>query len=149
MNITRLKNRADFIQARKGARSHERAFVLQLFERSPLHHPNAYQLKDLRVGFTVTKKIGNAVLRNRIKRRLREALKQSEIPPRLAGCDAVFIARNEAAKLPFQDLVTQMSHAFVCIKQHGGKSGGKQEKNKNQRDVAKTSPAGQKRRKKH
>ena len=133
MNITRLKNRADFIQARKGARSHERAFVLQLFKRLPLAPPpnrplkptmnisNANQLSDLRVGFTVTKKIGNAVVRNRIKRRLREALKQSNIPTQFAGCDAVFIARIEAAEIPFQALITQMSHAFAHIKLPGGR----------------------------
>ena len=133
MNITRLKNRADFIQARKGARSFERAFVLQLFKRLPqnppqnpplihtMNSPNSDQLNDLRVGFTVTKKIGNAVVRNRIKRRLREALKQTNIPTRFAGCDAVFIARIEAAELPFQALITQMSHAFAHIKQSGGR----------------------------
>jgi ribonuclease P protein component len=108
--VARLKNRADFLKARNGARSHERAFVLQLVKRDET------ETHDLRVGFTVTKKIGNAVVRNRIKRRLREAVKQAEIPKTVAGHDAVLIARIEALDIPFQDLVKSISHSLVSTK---------------------------------
>lgn len=59
---------------------------------------------SLRVGFTVTKKHGNAVIRNRIRRRLKEAVRLTllETPPP-AG-DYVFIARNEAIRMEFARL---------------------------------------------
>jgi ribonuclease P protein component len=59
----------------------------------------------LRVGYTATKKIGNAVARNRARRRLKEATRLSiaELPP-LAGVELVLICRQETAKLPFETL---------------------------------------------
>ncbi len=147
VTISRLKKRADFIKARNGARSHERAFVLQLSKRSTTEEPGEIE-NILRVGFTVTKKIGNAVLRNRIKRRLREALRMAEIPTTVSGFDAVFIARGEAALMPFKDLILQMNHAFLQdCKQHGRFSR-KTDINKNKHHVANSSSTGQKRRKK-
>ncbi len=113
--VSRLKDRADFLKARNGARSHERAFVLQLINRDEA------ESHDLRIGFTVTKKVGNAVVRNRIKRRLREAVKQAEIPKTAIGHDAVLIARIEAIEIPFHDLVKSISHAFVSSKKIGQK----------------------------
>ncbi|MGI9367054.1 MAG: ribonuclease P protein component [Rhizobiaceae bacterium] len=110
--VVRLKNRSDFLKARSGARSHERAFVLQLADRKKEFGAG------LRVGFTVTKKIGNAVERNRIKRRLREALKCAEIPPSCSQKDAVFIARRNALTLPFGALVEDISHGL----RHAGRS---------------------------
>ena len=117
--VVRLKNRSDFLKARSGARSHERAFVLQLADR-----------KDdigsgLRVGFTVTKKTGNAVERNRIKRRLREALKRAEIPPSCSQKDAVFIARRNALTLPFDVLVEEISHGLRHAGKQSRRPGGK------------------------
>jgi len=103
------------LNCRNGARSHERAFVLQVCERKPAHESAPQE--GLRVGFTVTKKVGNAVVRNRIKRRLREALKQADIPPFLTHHDAVIIAREQALTEPFQDLVVSIGHGL----RHAGK----------------------------
>ena len=69
----------------------------------------------MRVGFTVTKKTGNAVVRNRIKRRLREAIRQVSLPEKLAGHDAVVIARREALDIPFENLICDITSAFEKV----------------------------------
>ena len=101
--ISRLKKRADFLNARNGARSHERAFVLQLVQRKD-------DDPEMRVGFTVTKKVGNSVIRSRIKRRLREAVRHADFPIAARGCDAVLIARIEALNEPFERLTLSVSN---------------------------------------
>ncbi len=117
--ISRLKKRVDFLNARNGARSHERAFVLQLVERND-DDPH------LRVGYTVTKKVGNSVVRSRIKRRLREAVRHAVIVDMMSGCDAVLIARIEALDEPFESLTSSVSHgfnkAYQKIYAHSGKA---------------------------
>lgn len=129
ITIGRLKNRADFLKCRNGARSHERAFVLQLIRREENSGDS------LRIGYTVTKKVGNAVERNRIKRRLREAVKQVPLPSTVSGHDAVFIARREALSRPFDDLVGDVVHGFS----HASRS-------RDKRNIANSARAGQKRR---
>lgn len=106
--MLRLKKRADFVNCRHGVKVHTPVFTLQLVRRAegalPSDEDNA-----LRVGFTVTKKTGNAVMRNRIKRRLREAVRHAPLNPGLAGCDVVLIAREQAALEPFSGLVDAVS----------------------------------------
>ena len=58
---------------------------------------------QLRVGFSVSKKVGNAVTRNRVKRRMREALR-AELPKLRRGNMMVFVARPAAAEADFQAL---------------------------------------------
>ena len=106
VKVTSLKDRVDFLKAREGARSHERAFVLQLRQRTD--HEDA----GLRVGFTVTKKVGNSVERNRIKRRLREAVRLADLPEHCRNKDAVLIARRVALTCPFESLVEAVNHSM-------------------------------------
>ena len=64
-----------------------------------------------RVGYTVTKRQGNAVMRNRIKRRLREAVKVSLSEHLQGNADYVFIGRASAATIEFSQLQTEMLEA--------------------------------------
>jgi len=110
----RLRRRQDFVRASKtGARFSARLFTLQMAGRDGLDdveiggHP--------RFGFTVTKKVAGAVGRNRIRRRLKEALRVSGDLGARAGRDYVFVARRAALDAPFADIVTQMSEGFARL----------------------------------
>lgn len=65
-----------------------------------------------RFGFTVTKKLGNAVLRNRIRRRLKAAMVQTAVSGAKPGYDYVLVARPAAATLPYAELVKELDQAF-------------------------------------
>ncbi len=98
----RLLVRADFLAAAKGRRRHGTALVLQSIARRDASFP-------ARVGFTVTKKVGNAVVRNRIRRRLRAAVAITGGLPFRAGHDYVLVARLAALTLPFPDLLNDLA----------------------------------------
>jgi len=108
-DIVRLKRRADFLSAKKGARSHGRAFVLQCHDRQDSD-------SQIRIGFTVTKKVGNSVERNRVRRRLREAVKglilSPQWPSAFAGKDIVIIARRIALTLPFSEISKDLQNSL-------------------------------------
>jgi len=113
MRIDTIKNRRDFLSAAaKGKKFIAGSVILQMIER-PEGHPVTSVAP--RFGFTVTKKMGNAVIRNRIKRRLRAALRQ--LPPHLAlpGCDYVLISRQKALDCAFSDLLRDIEFAFSRI----------------------------------
>ncbi|MEM9734898.1 MAG: ribonuclease P protein component [Pseudomonadota bacterium] len=103
--MERLKKRADFVACRSGRRAHGTGFTLQLLRRAD---GGAF-----RVGFTVTKKIGNAVTRNHIKRRLREAVRAGHFPPEAAGCDCVLLAKLPAQNQGFAVLTGEIERAVV------------------------------------
>jgi ribonuclease P protein component len=70
----------------------------------------------MRVGFTASRKVGNAVVRNRARRRLRAAAAEVLGRRGAAGHDVVLIARTETAGRPFEDLVGDIARALGKLK---------------------------------
>ena len=122
----RLTRRAEFLRAARGKRAQSEPFTLQANRRaepSPEWGP--------RVGFTVTKKVGAAVARNRIRRRLREALNRVAPDAALDDHDYVVMAREAALSLEFAALVEAFGRAFADLRRgrpRPGPGGGTREK---------------------
>ena len=93
-DIERLKIRPDFLAAAKGASCARGAVVVQALDRGD-------GLRLIRLGFTATRRIGGAVVRNRAKRRLRHAAAALVPLHGKPGRDYVFIARAGTAKRPW------------------------------------------------
>jgi ribonuclease P protein component len=91
--MERLRQRSDFLAAARGAKVATAGFVLQAHKRA--------ESGPIRVGFTVSKKVGGAVERNRVRRRLREIVRLSAAASLCAGHDYVLIGRRAALSLPF------------------------------------------------
>lgn len=103
-----ISKRQDFLLAAKhGGKIVTSTFVLQANKRAA-GHPSG---KPARIGLTVTKKMGNAAARNRIKRRLREAVRHAK-PPMRDYHDYVIISRSSALDCPFEKLLADMQFAF-------------------------------------
>jgi ribonuclease P protein component len=98
--MERLTRRADFRAASQGARASAGAFALQA--RSRGDEPG------IRVGFTVSRQVGNAVERNRVRRRLREILRLSAGGEMRDGHDYVLIGRRAALTLPFGEMKREL-----------------------------------------
>ncbi|TMJ65004.1 MAG: ribonuclease P protein component [Alphaproteobacteria bacterium] len=107
-----LKVRTDFLRvAGGGRRAAGRGLVVQAAPRP--HQPSG--AARIRVGFTASRKVGNAVVRNRAKRRLRAAA--ASVLPALGqpGTDYVLIARAGTADRPFAELVADLEAALRRI----------------------------------
>jgi ribonuclease P protein component len=102
--MERLRQRADFLAAKQGLKAAASAFVLQARKRA--------DGGPARVGFTVTKQVGNAVERNRVKRRLREIVRLSATEGMRAGHDYVLIGRRAALELPFLRLLDEWERSL-------------------------------------
>jgi ribonuclease P protein component len=107
--ITRLRRRADFQRAARGRRARLEAFSLQANRRG------APDPLGARVGFTVTKKVGGAVVRNRIRRRLKEALRLSRNLETRPDHDYVVMAQREALGRRFDLLLADLERAFLLV----------------------------------
>ena len=105
VGLTTLTKRRDFLAANSGKRAPMPGFVL-------LMRPRDDGDPAMRVGFTVTKKIGNAVVRNRMKRRLR-ALARELLPTEgRPGADHVLIGREGGIERDFAALRAELSKAL-------------------------------------
>ena len=99
-----MPTRRDFLQARsKGEKALARGLVIQAISRDT---------DSWRVGLTASKKIGNAVCRNRARRRMRALARQHLAPLARPGVDYVLIARHDILYCDWQDLVTGLQKAI-------------------------------------
>ena len=103
MTLSVIRKRADFLAANRGLRVALPGFVL-------LARPNGGQGK--RFGITVTKKIGNAVIRNRMKRRFRELLRDALPAEGLPDHDHILIGRAGGVERDFAQLRSELAAAL-------------------------------------
>ena len=107
--IERLRVRRDFLAAARGRRVVTGSLILQTRRRAG---------GPARLGFTVSRKGGNAVERNRVRRRLREAVRTSAASRLRAGHDYVLIGRRATLTAPFERIVADLAAALA--KAHRG-----------------------------
>ena len=126
----RLRKRAEFLNAAKGARFHAGAFSLQAIARkASAPRASEPQGADLdagpaRFGFTVTRKAGGSVERNRMRRRLREALRRAAPLEARRGFDYVIVARPQALEAGFGQLVSELARAMRLVGERPERSRG-------------------------
>ena len=106
-----LKKRAEFQRIRGGARFSTRGFLIEAKVRS-VSEP---EFAGPRFGLTITKKIGNAVERNRIRRRLKSILRGSAATHARPGFDYVLVARRPALDCVFSDLEADVVAALQRV----------------------------------
>jgi ribonuclease P protein component len=108
----RLLRHADFEQVYKQGRRHFAAHMTVFYLRRNNDDRGAPQ--GLRVGFTVGRVLGGAVERNRMKRRLREAVRLSGFPPEVSA-DVVINPKRSLLTADFGELRDQVARAFQVI----------------------------------
>jgi ribonuclease P protein component len=112
--MDRLRQRADFLAVANGARISSSAFTLQSRRRD--------DLGPIRVGFTVTKKNGNAPERNRIRRRLRAAVRALDAMAMRPHHDYVLVGRRAALTCDFSTMLDDLRSALQRIDRQGLKT---------------------------
>lgn len=114
--VPTLKKRSDFLRLRAGKRYSTKSLVLETkasVERAKTEVP--------RVGYTVTKKVGNAVVRNRIRRRLRDVVSQTFPAKALPNHDYVIIGKYGALTQNFASIVKDLEQALDHVHRNGAK----------------------------
>ena len=110
MKLQTLKKRKDFIKLNKfGKKYHSINFILQKYTNL---YPEEVGLK---FGFTATKKLGNAVIRNKAKRRMRELVYCLKDSFQEFGYDFVLIARKDIFSVKFENLKSELSKTLNKI----------------------------------
>src|SRR5262245_60313595 len=112
--MQRLRHRADFLAAAAAAKVSTPSFVLQMRDRS--------DDGPARVGFTVSKKVGNAVDRNRVRRRLREVVRHAGHDVTRPGRDYVLVGRRAGLNAPFNGLLEDFTSAMRRLDEGRGRA---------------------------
>ena len=107
-----LRNRRDFLAVAKGNKQVRQGLVLQAISRKPDTRINA---TAIRFGLTATKKIGNAVIRNRTRRRLRALAREILSAHGQPGYDYVLIGRAATKHQTWEGLRTDMCSALKKV----------------------------------
>jgi ribonuclease P protein component len=102
--MERLRQRSDFLAAARGFKVAAATLVLQAIKRD--------DSGSTRVGFTVSKKVGNAVERNRVRRRLKDIVRRSPPDHMLEGHDYVLVGRRAALTEPFARMMEEFQGAL-------------------------------------
>ena len=108
LKIERMTSRPQFLAAAKGVSEARGAVVVQRLDRQD-------GVTTVRLGFTATRKVGNAVIRNRAKRRLREAARAAAPLLAVPGSDYVFVARMGTADRPWDRLLDDVKSALTRL----------------------------------
>ena len=105
-----ITKRADFLAANRGKRYATPGFVLLVFDRRDDDEAK-------RLGITITKKVGNAVVRNRMRRRFRELMRELLGDKGKAGADHILIGRDGGIEKDFGELRADMAKALgkLCV----------------------------------
>ena len=113
----RLRRRADFLRCyRRGRRHHGRLITLYVVQRGPA-------AQQARLGITVTRKVGGAVVRHRVKRRIREIYRRWELRRRLPALDLVVHAKPQAREADFEALRSEMIDLLEPLGERGRRTG--------------------------
>lgn len=105
LSLARMSDRKDFLRMSQGSRVHSKSFVIQSRNRA--------EDLSVRVGFTCSKKVGNAVSRNRAKRRLREIARLVLPILGLPGYDYVLIGRaSVTSSMDFEAMKKELVDAL-------------------------------------
>ena len=112
MKVFTLKKRKDFLKAAKGYKVVTNGLVLQAALSFPMPEEECCF-----VGYTTSKKIGKAHIRNFVRRRLRAIVQQVMSDNALSGVDYVLIGRHNTAELNFEYLCKKVKKAIVEINQ--------------------------------
>lgn len=108
LKIERMRKRPQFLAAAKG-HVYPRGAVLAQGRARRDEDPT------INIGFTATRKIGGSVVRNRAKRRLREAVRLLAPLHAKPGCDYVFVARNGVITRPWARLLDDVKSALISL----------------------------------
>jgi ribonuclease P protein component len=107
--LSTIKKRADFVAANAGKRATTPGFILLVRDREDSD-------PQMRVGFTVTKKIGGAVIRNRMKRRFRALAREIVLAKGISGADHVIIGRAKGIEREFGLLRSELAGALERLR---------------------------------
>jgi ribonuclease P protein component len=117
--LIRLKTRGDFLRVAAGrGRAVRPGVVVQAAPQPGEPQPDKTAV-PLRVGFTASRRVGNAVARNRAKRRLRAAAAAVLTQRGRAGTDYVLIARAGTGTRPYSDLLADLEGALRQLVRQG------------------------------
>ncbi len=111
MKLATIKRRSDFLRIRGGARCPTPSFVLECKDREP----GTQAPSGPRFGFTVTRALGCAVDRNKIRRRLKAAVGRLAETYARSGVDYIVIARRSAIDREFADIEKDLERAFQRV----------------------------------
>jgi ribonuclease P protein component len=120
--VGRLTRRAEYQRVSRGRRVSAETLTLQSRQREA---PEREIASSPRVGLTVTKSVGGAVERNRVRRRLKAALRAAAPLEAERDHDYVLMARREALGRRFAALVDDVRNAFHAARRGGGRSRGR------------------------